>query len=216
MERDEKMRTEKEKMLQEELYVANDLELREDAKRSRQLTRIFNQTTEEQAEYRQTLLKELFKKTGKNIYMEPPFRCDYGSNISIGNNFYANFDCIFLDVAEIKIGENVMFGPKVNLLTPGHPIDSVVRNAGLEFGKEIQIGDNVWIGGNVVVNPGVTIGSNTIIGSGSVVTKHIPENVIAAGNPCRVIRPIIEEDTFYWEAKQKEYWKEVNNKELKK
>lgn len=204
------MRTEKEKMLQEDLYVAGDSELREDAKRSRQITRIFNQTTEEQIDYRTSLLKDLFKETGENIYMEPPFRCDYGSNISIGNNFYANFDCIFLDVAEIKIGENVMFGPKVNLLTPGHPIDAEVRNSGLEFGRKIIIGDNVWFGGNVTVNPGVTIGSNTIIGSGSVVTKNIPDNVIAAGNPCRVIRPITDEDKDYWKEKQEAYWNEVN------
>lgn len=206
------MRTEKEKMLQEDLYVASDLELREDAKRSRQLTRIFNDTTEEQIEYRSNLLKKLFKQTGENIYMEPPFRCDYGSNISIGNNFYANFDCIFLDVAEIIIGQNVLFGPKVNLLTPGHPVDAVIRNSGLEFGRKIVIGDNVWIGGSVVVNPGVTIGDNTIIGSGSVVTKDIPANVIAAGNPCRVIRTITDEDQQYWDKKQKEYWQEVDKK----
>lgn len=206
------MRTEKEKMLQEDLYVASDLELREDAKRSRQLTRIFNDTTEEQIEYRSNLLKKLFKQTGENIYMEPPFRCDYGSNISIGNNFYANFDCIFLDVAEIIIGQNVLFGPKVNLLTPGHPVDAVIRNSGLEFGRKIVIGDNVWVGGSVVVNPGVTIGDNTIIGSGSVVTKDIPANVIAAGNPCRVIRTITDEDQQYWDKKQKEYWQEVDKK----
>lgn len=206
------MRTEKEKMLQEDLYVSSDLELREDAKRSRQLTRIFNDTTEEQIEYRSNLLKKLFKQTDENIYMEPPFRCDYGSNISIGNNFYANFDCIFLDVAEIIIGQNVLFGPKVNLLTPGHPVDAVIRNSGLEFGRKIVIGDNVWIGGSVVVNPGVTIGDNTIIGSGSVVTKDIPANVIAAGNPCRVIRTITDEDQQYWDKKQKEYWQEVDKK----
>lgn len=206
------MRTEKEKMLQEDLYVSSDLELREDAKRSRQLTRIFNDTTEEQIEYRSNLLKKLFKQTDENIYMEPPFRCDYGSNISIGNNFYANFDCIFLDVAEIIIGQNVLFGPKVNLLTPGHPVDAVIRNSGLEFGRKIVIGDNVWVGGSVVVNPGVTIGDNTIIGSGSVVTKDIPANVIAAGNPCRVIRTITDEDQQYWDKKQKEYWQEVDKK----
>ncbi|HCM89074.1 MULTISPECIES: sugar O-acetyltransferase [Vagococcus] len=205
------MRTEKQKMLQEDLYLANDIELRHDVKRSRRLTRLFNQTTEEQIEYRSDLLKELFKGTGNNIYMEPPFRCDYGSNITIGNNFYANFDCCFLDVANITIGENVMFGPKVNLLTPGHPLDVTVRNSGLEYGKEIKIGDNVWLGGNVTVNPGVTIGNNTVIGSGAVVTKDIPDNVVAAGNPCKVIRTIGEEDKTYWKNKQKAYWKEIEN-----
>ncbi len=204
------MRTEKEKMLQEDLYMAGDTELRSDVKRSRKLTRIFNQTTEEQLDYRSMLLKELFKETGETIYIEPPFRCDYGSNISIGTNFYANFDCVFLDVARITIGDNVMFGPKVNLLTPGHPIDVGVRNSGLEFGKEIKIGNNVWFGGNVTVNPGVTIGDNTIIGSGSVLTKNIPEQVIAAGNPCKVIRCITDEDKLFWENKRQVYWNEVN------
>ncbi|MFI3621071.1 sugar O-acetyltransferase [Vagococcus fluvialis] len=204
------MRTEKEKMLAEDLYRASSPELREDARKSRQLTRLFNETTEEQQEYRKTLLKEMFKATGENIYIEPPFRCDYGTNTTIGNNFYANFDCVFLDVAPIVIGENVMFGPKVNLLTPGHPIDAVIRNSGLEFGKKITIGDNVWIGGNAVVNPGVTIGNNTIIGSGSVVTKDIPDNVIAAGNPCKIIREITNEDKVYWEEEQQKYWAEVN------
>ncbi|MEQ7220190.1 sugar O-acetyltransferase [Vagococcus fluvialis] len=205
------MRTEKEKMLAEDLYRASSPELREDARKSRQLTRLFNETTEEQQEYRKTLLKEMFKATGENIYIEPPFRCDYGTNTTIGNNFYANFDCVFLDVAPIVIGENVMFGPKVNLLTPGHPIDAVIRNSGLEFGKKITIGDNVWIGGNAVVNPGVTIGNNTIIGSGSVVTKDIPDNVIAAGNPCKIIREITNEDKIYWEEEQQKYWIEVND-----
>ncbi|MFI3728803.1 sugar O-acetyltransferase [Vagococcus fluvialis] len=205
------MRTEKEKMLAEDLYRASSPELREDARKSRQLTRLFNETTEEQQEYRKTLLKEMFKATGENIYIEPPFRCDYGTNTTIGNNFYANFDCVFLDVAPIVIGENVMFGPKVNLLTPGHPIDAVIRNSGLEFGKKITIGDNVWIGGNAVVNPGVTIGNNTIIGSGSVVTKDIPDNVIAAGNPCKIIREITKEDKIYWEEEQQKYWIEVND-----
>ena len=204
------MRTEKEKMLAEDLYVASDAELRSDSKISRQLTRLFNKTTEEEMAYRDVLLKKLFRKTGENIYIEPPFRCDYGSNTTIGNNFYANFDCVFLDVAHITIGENVMFGPKVNLLTPGHPIDAVVRNSGLEFGKEIHIGDNVWLGGNVTVNPGVTIGNNTIIGSGSVVTKNMPDNVIAAGNPCRVIREINETDKAFWEKEQQKYWDETN------
>ena len=203
------MRTEKEKMLQEDLYIASVDELREDARKSRQLTRLFNRTTEEEMGYRKELLQQLFKQVGKEIYIEPPFRCDYGSNTSIGENFYANFDCIFLDVANITIGDNVLFGPRVSLLTPGHPIDAEVRSSGLEFGQSIHIGNHVWIGGNVVVNPGVTIGNNTIIGSGSVVTKNIPENVIAAGNPCRVIRPITDEDQAYWEKEQAAYWEEV-------
>ena len=203
------MRTEKEKMLAEGLYRAGDKELRQNVKTGRHLTRLFNQTTEDDQEFRKELLKKLFKQTGDNLYIEPPFNCDYGSNTTIGENFYANFDCVFLDVAPITIGKNVMFGPKVNLLTPGHPIDAVVRNSGLEFGKKITIGDNVWMGGNVTVNPGVTIGNNTIIGSGSVVTKNMPDNVIAAGNPCRVIRLITDEDKRYWEEQQAVYWAEA-------
>ena len=181
-------------MLNEMLYDFHDPELKADAMRSRKLTRLFNSTTEEQKDYRITLLKELFGKTGKYIYIEPPFRCDYGSNTFIGEGFYANFDCIILDVARVTIGDNCLFGPRVCIYTPCHPIDPVERNSGLEYGKAVTIGDNVWIGGSAVINPGVTIGSNVVIGSGSVVTHDIPDNVVAAGNPCRVIRPITDAD----------------------
>lgn len=198
--------TEKEKMLSGNLYMANDKELKADAKKSRMLTRLFNNTTEEQKEYRAELLKELFKKTGDNIYIEPSFKCDYGCNISVGNNFYANFDCIILDVCNVDIGENVFFAPRVCIYTAGHPIDAEVRNTGLEFGKPVKIGNNVWVGGSTVINPGVTIGNNVVIGSGSVVTKDIPDNVIAVGNPCRVLRKITEEDKIYWEKKKEEYY----------
>lgn len=203
------MRTEKEKMLTESMYMASDAELRADAALSRRITRLFNQTTEEQQAYRKELLGELFEKTGDNFYIEPPFRCDYGQHITIGDNFYANFDCIMLDVAKIKIGNNVMFGPRVGLFTPGHPIDYQVRASGIEFAKPITIGNDVWVGAQVTINPGVTIGDGTIIGSGSVVTKDIPSNVIAAGNPCRVIRVITGEDRRYWEAEKQAYWDEL-------
>ena len=202
--------TEKEKMLAGDLYMANDKELKADAKKSRVLTRLFNNTTEEQKEYRKELLKELFKKTGDNIYIEPSFKCDYGCNISVGNNFYANFDCIILDVCNVDIGENVFFAPRVCIYTAGHPIDAEVRNTGLEFGKAVKIGNNVWVGGSTVINPGVTIGNNVVIGSGSVVTKDIPDNVIAVGNPCRVLRKITEEDKVYWEKKKEEYYNEID------
>ncbi len=201
--------TEKEKMLAQQLYDSRDKELRSDAARSRRLTRLFNSTTEEQADCRTQLLKELFGSTGERIYVEPPFRCDYGCNTYIGENFYANFDCIILDVANVYIGDNCLFGPRVCLYTPGHPIDAEVRSSGIEFGKEIRIGNNVWIGGSAVINPGVTIGNNVVIGSGSVVTKDIPDNVVAAGNPCRVIRPITDEDKQYWMNKLEEYRKEL-------
>ena len=201
--------TEKEKMLAQQLYDSRDKELKNDAARSRKLTRLFNGTTEEQADYRTQLLKELFGSTGERIYIEPPFRCDYGSNTYIGENFYANFDCIILDVAKVFIGDNCLFGPRVCLYTPGHPMDADVRNSGIEYGKEIRIGNNVWIGGNAVVNPGVTIGNNVVIGSGSVVTKDIPDNVVAAGNPCKVIRSLNDDDKKYWMNKLQEYRKEL-------
>lgn len=202
------MRTEKERMLAGDLYLANNEELRADFRRSRQLTRLFNHTTEEQIEYRKQLLKELFEKTGEELYIEPPFHCDYGCHISVGENFYANFDCIILDVGKVKIGKNVMFAPRVGVYTAGHPIDAEVRVRGLEFGTAVTIGDNVWVGANAVINPGVTIGSNVVIGSGSVVTKDIPDNVVAAGNPCRVLREITESDKTYWTQLETAYHKE--------
>jgi len=190
--------TEKEKMLSGGLYTVND-ELRRELLNARRITRQYNATTEEETEIRKKLLSELFAKTGGNIYIEPPFWCDYGSNISIGENFYANYDCIILDVGRVNIGRDVKFGPRVCVYTAGHPIDAAMRRALLEYGKPITIGNDVWIGGNAVINPGVTIGSNVVIGSGSVVTKNIPDNVVAAGNPCKVLRQITDEDRKCWE-----------------
>jgi maltose O-acetyltransferase len=199
--------TEKEKMLSGELYIAaNDPQLQKELLKARKLTRMFNQTTEEQRSYREEILKELFEKTGKKIYIEPPFYCDYGCNISIGQDFYANFDCVILDVCKVKIGNNVFFGPKVCVCTATHPIDASIRNELLEYGKPINIGDSVWIGANAVINPGVNIGNNVIIGSGSVVTKNIPANVIAAGNPCKILREITQEDETYWKKKREQYY----------
>lgn len=197
--------TEKELMLSEQLYTSIDAELDQDKNKSRMLTRLFNATTEEQIGYRETLLRDLFEAAGKQIYIEPPFRCDYGYNITVGNNFYANFDCIILDVCKVTIGDNVFFGPKVCVYTAGHPIDAEIRDSMLEFGKKVTIGNSVWVGGNTVINPAVTIGNNVIIGSGSVVTKDIPDNVIAAGNPCKVLRKITKEDHIYWQQKKEEY-----------
>jgi maltose O-acetyltransferase len=190
--------TEKEKMLSGKLYKAQDNELVNDMLKSRKITRLYNNTTEKEIKYRKELLSQLFEKIGENIQIEPPFRCDYGCHISIGDNFYANYDCIILDVNKVNIGNNVFFGPRVCIYTAGHPIDAAIRNELLEFGKPVIIGDNVWIGGNAVINPGVKIGNNTIIGSGSIVTKNIPDNVIAVGNPCRVLRSITEEDKNTW------------------
>eukprot|EP01039_Chlorochromonas_danica_P005831 gene5831-6421_t len=177
-------------MIAGELYQAWDEELRRERLRARKYTRLFNATTEEEEERRVELLKELFGSTGKNIGIEPSLRVDYGYNIHVGENFYANFDCTILDVCEVRIGDNCMFGPGVSLYTATHPIDPYERTAGQEYGKPITIGNNVWIGGRAVINPGVTIGDNAVIASGAVVTKDVPANTIVGGNPARIIREI--------------------------
>ena len=144
------------------------------------------------------MIKNILGKTGEDVCVEQPFRCDYGKNIEVGNNFFANYNCVILDVAKVTIGKNVMFAPNVSIYTAGHPIHPESRNSGYEYGIPVTIGDNVWVGGSVVINPGVKIGNNVVIGSGSVVTKDIPDNVIAVGNPCRVLREITEEDRKYY------------------
>lgn len=130
----------------------------------------------------------------KDLFIIPPFYCEYGTHIRLGKNFFANYNCVMIDVAEISVGDNCMFGPNVSIYTAGHPIHPVTRNSGYEYGKPVSIGDNCWIGGSVTILPSVTIGKNTVIGAGSVVTKDIPENVIAVGNPCRVLRKITDDD----------------------
>lgn len=197
--------TEKDRMLKGALYMANDEELRQDYYRCRRLLEAFNSTPACEEEKKRSVLQELLGKTGNNIHIEAPFHCDYGHNIYVGENFYANFDCIILDVCPVTIGNNVLFAPRVSVYTAAHPIDAEVRNTGLEYGSAVTIGDNVWIGGSVVINPGVTIGSNVVIGSGSVVTKDIPDNVVAVGNPCRVLRPITQKDKIYWQDLQRQY-----------
>ncbi len=144
------------------------------------------------------LLKDILGKTGENVYIEPPFHCDYGWNIEVGENFYANYNLIILDVGKVTIGKNAMLAPNVSIYTAGHPLHPDSRNSGYEYGIPVTVGDNVWIGGNTVIMPGVTIGSNVVIGGGSVVTKDIPDWSVAAGNPCKVIRKITEEDRKYY------------------
>ncbi|ODJ50237.1 sugar O-acetyltransferase [Brochothrix thermosphacta] len=163
----------------------------------------YNQLLPTQREELSKGIKAIFGNTGEAITVKQPFRCDYGANISVGENFYANYNCTILDVGPVTIGSNVQFAPNVSLFTAGHPVHPTSRNSGYEYGIAITIGDNVWIGGNTVVNPGVTIGENTVIGSGSVVTKDIPANVIAVGNPCRVFRAITEEDRDYYYKNQR-------------
>ncbi|MDQ8446921.1 chorismate mutase [Enterococcus faecium] len=186
-------KTEKEKMIAGELYFANDPELVADRMFARSQSQIINQA--ESAELRSQLLKETFGRTGKKIYMEPVINFDYGYNIFVGENFYANFNCTFLDVSTIEIGDNCMFAPNVQIYTATHPLHPVKRNSGLEYAKPIKIGNNVWLGGGVIVTPGVTLGDNVVVGAGSVVTKSFPDNVVIAGNPARIIKTVEEELT---------------------
>ncbi|WP_261806536.1 sugar O-acetyltransferase [Lapidilactobacillus luobeiensis] len=158
------------------------------------LTNAYNQSVGQPDTVRQALLSQLLKKVGRNAFFEPDFRCEFGDNISLGDDFYANFDCIMLDGATITIGDQVLFGPRVSLYTSNHAPDADERAAGACYAKPIKIGDHVWLGGGVTVAPGVSIGANTIIGAGSVVTKNIPENVIAVGNPAHVLRAITAAD----------------------
>lgn len=186
------MPTEKEKMLAGELYNAGDPQLVEERRRARRLTREYNSTTEDEWDRRKKILKELIGSFEGFLAIEPPFYCDYGSNIHCGKNVFFNFNCIVLDVNRVEIGDNVLFGPNVQIYSATHPVDYKERSTGLELGKPIKIGSGVWVGGSAVICPGVTIGDRTVIGAGSVVTKDIPSGVFAAGNPCKVIR-VLEE-----------------------
>lgn len=199
-------RSEKERMLSGELYVAQDPQLRELNMRKRRLVHAINTSSYDAFDERMALFSELFGALGEGSFIEPPFNCDYGCNTYIGANFYANFDCIFLDVASITIGDRVFFGPRVGLYTPYHPIDAEVRSSGPEGARPITIGNDVWFGGNVVVGPGVAIGDDVVIGAGSVVVKDIPSHSVAVGNPCRVVRDITDADREYWQTKAAEYW----------
>ena len=190
MQTDSPIQTERQKMLAGELYLASDPELVKLRDRARQITRAYNSTIETERDMRRTLLNRLLGQMPPKIEIEPPFRCDYGTNIFIGQNFYANFGVVMLDCAPIHIGENVMLAPNVQLYAAYHPLDAATRISGPELAASITIGDNVWIGGGAIILPGVTIGDNAVIGAGSVVTKDIPANVVAVGNPCRVIRQV--------------------------
>ena len=187
------MKTEREKMTDGEVYVTGDPQLMEDKKRARTLAAMYNSTTEAEPERRLALLKELFGGCDDKIFIKPPFKCDYGYNIFVGKNFFANFDCVMLDAAPIYIGDNCLMGPKTCIYAVNHPLKARDRVSGVAQGSAVHIGDNVWFGGNCVVLPGVTIGHNAVIGAGSVVTQDIPENALAVGNPARVVR-IIEQD----------------------
>ncbi|MFK7693571.1 maltose acetyltransferase domain-containing protein [Paenibacillus sp. HJGM_3] len=178
-------------MLNGELYQAADPELVKDRMNARRLTRLFNQSLETENDQRKAFLRELFGSTGNHFYVEPAFRCDYGYNIHVGENFYANFDCVFLDVCEIRIGDNCFLAPGVHIYTATHPLEAEDRITGAEYGKPVTIGHNVWIGGRAVINPGVKIGNNAVIASGAIVTKDVPDNVVVGGNPAKVIKALL-------------------------
>ncbi len=183
--------TEKEKMLAGELYDANyNKELEEERIKAKELCYEYNQLKPSNQEERKKILKTLLGKTKENFLIEQPFMCDYGYNIQIGENFYANHNLIILDANQVKFGDNVFIAPNCGFYTAGHPLKAEQRNKGLEYAKPIEVGNNVWIGGNVIVLPGVKIGENSVIGAGSVVTKDIPANSVAVGNPCKVIKEI--------------------------
>lgn len=177
-------------MLAGEPYFAGDRALTKERYRARKLVFTYNNTSPDEESIRDEILSELFGTVGKSIFIEPSFRCDYGYNIHVGENFYANFDCVFLDVCTITIGDNCLLAPGVHIYTATHPLDVTERIAAVELGKSVSIGHNVWIGGRAVINPGVTIGDNVVIASGSVVTKDIPANVLVGGNPARIIKEI--------------------------
>jgi len=197
------MNNQKEKMLAGEAYQAMGRELFDERQHAKIQLFTYNNLHPNQIKQRNKIIKDLFGKTGSMLFIEPPFRCDYGYNIDIGERFYANYNLTILDCAKVTIGDHVMLGPNVSLFTAGHPIHHEPRNEGWEYAFPISIGNNVWIGGNVVINPGVSIGDNTVIGAGSVVTKDIPANVVAVGNPCKVIKQIDEEEKQYYFKRKK-------------
>lgn len=182
--------TEKAKMLNGELYDSSDKQLVDELIKAKKLCNQYNNLCIEDIEKGNEIIKKLFSKTGNEFMIMPNFYCDYGFNIEIGEKFYSNHNLVILDANKVEFGDNVFIGPNCGFYTSGHPLDYQTRNKGLEYAKPIKVGNNVWIGGNVTVLPGVSIGDNVVIGAGSVVTKDIPSNVIAVGNPCRVIKEI--------------------------
>jgi maltose O-acetyltransferase len=185
------MPSEREKMLAGELYDALDPELVAARERARDLCQALNATREAETDARRAILRDLFGRGGTSVWMQPPFFCDYGTNIELGERVFFNFNCIILDVCRVRIGDYTMFGPAVQILTPMHPMNAAERRL-KEYGKPIDIGFDVWVGAGALILPGVTIGSGTVIGAGSVVTRDVPAGVFAAGNPCRVVREITD------------------------
>jgi maltose O-acetyltransferase len=183
------LRNERAKMLAGELYDPLDAELVAGRERARDLCQELNATREGEQDTRRRILSQLFGAGGESVWMQPPFFCDYGTNIYLGERVFFNFNCVVLDVCPIRIGDFTLFGPAVQIYTPMHPFDAALRRKE-EYGKPVEIGSDVWVGGGAIILPGVRIGSRAVIGAGSVVTRDVPDGVFAAGNPCRVIRDI--------------------------
>ena len=186
------MRSESEKMLGGELYDPLDSQLVAWRRRARLLFKALNDTGDDEQEERARLIRKLIPSSGEGVWIEPPFYCDYGTNITLGDRVFFNFDCVVLDVAPVRVGSGVLFGPAVQVYAATHPLKAAERRTGLEYGRRVEIGDDVWVGGGAIICPGVTVGSRSVIGAGSVVTRDIPAGVFAAGNPCRVIREVGE------------------------
>ncbi|SEN85882.1 maltose O-acetyltransferase [Niastella yeongjuensis] len=179
-------------MIAGELYDPLDSQLSAERLKTRLLIKELNDSREDQTDERSRILKQLIPNAGEGLWLQPPFYCDYGYNIKMGERVFFNFNCVVLDVTLVTIGSRTLFGPNVQIYTATHPMDHKERAAGLEYAKPITIGEDVWIGGSVVICPGVTIGDRSVIGAGSVVTKNIPADVFAAGNPCRVLRALAQ------------------------
>ncbi|WP_346906132.1 sugar O-acetyltransferase [Faecalicatena orotica] len=191
-------------------YISDDAVM-EEQKVCRKILQELNFADRSDFDKLSAIVKELLGES-EDAFINPPFYCDYGSHIKVGKNFFANYNCSIIDVAPVTIGDNCQLAPNVAIYTAGHPLHPVSRNSMYEYGIEVTIGDNVWIGGNTVILPGIHIGSNTVIGAGSVVTKDIPDWSLAAGNPCRVIRKITEEDKkYYYKDREfdEEAWEEI-------
>ena len=183
-------KTERQKMLAGELYFAADPELVAARLRARDLTHRYNALSPHEIHPRRTIIRSLFGTIGERFEIEPPFRCDYGANIHVAEDFYVNYDCVILDVCEVRIGRGAMIGPGVHIYTAEHPLDAAQRASGAEMGRPVTIGNRVWIGGGAIILPGVTIGDDVVIGAGAVVTRSVEPGVLVAGNPARVIKKL--------------------------
>lgn len=205
--------TEKERMQAGLIYVPMDKEILAEQLAYLDLMHEYNQTKSSELEKRQELLKKMFGKIGENCYFEAPIHSNFGCrHVYAGNHVYANFNITLVDDGNIYIGDDVMFAPNVTIATAGHPINARLRKIGYQYNQDVHIGNNVWVGAGAIIMPGVTIGDNTIIGAGSIVTKDIPSNVVAVGNPCKVMRPVGEKDDKYFFKNLEIDWDDLNYK----